>query len=223
MPADRRDECALCGVTDEKQLLICSRCRSVSYCSQACQMTDWPTHKKECKGLAASKGPSVKHRIYKPRSKLPTRASMFNETSGIGFASVFWSASTRPSFITFKKRPSFITFKKGDPGSALSSNPDDMERIEFNSVSELDPLNRFLVSCGPLPDFYAAKESLDDALASVGNHVHMLRVKASGFTALEWAAKKGNLETVEAMHRCPNQRPCKDWFSYWLGLLYRSS
>lgn len=30
-------------------LLVCSRCKVVSYCSSTCQKTDWPTHKPYCR------------------------------------------------------------------------------------------------------------------------------------------------------------------------------
>ncbi len=33
---------------DGGSLLQCSRCRSVKYCSAACQRQDWPTHKPSC-------------------------------------------------------------------------------------------------------------------------------------------------------------------------------
>eukprot|EP00753_Platysulcus_tardus_P006720 PLAT14492.1.p1 GENE.PLAT14492.1~~PLAT14492.1.p1 ORF type:complete len:353 (+),score=130.45 PLAT14492.1:78-1136(+) len=44
--------CFVCGVQLE-ELLRCSRCKSVVYCSPAHQLEDWPHHKKLCKSLAA--------------------------------------------------------------------------------------------------------------------------------------------------------------------------
>merc|ERR1712129_438860 len=35
-------------VQDMLKLSQCSRCKSVKYCSAACQRTDWQTHKKHC-------------------------------------------------------------------------------------------------------------------------------------------------------------------------------
>lgn len=43
--------CAKCGKSGEKQgtkLLSCSRCKSVTYCSKACQTADWKRHKPTC-------------------------------------------------------------------------------------------------------------------------------------------------------------------------------
>ncbi|KIJ65882.1 hypothetical protein HYDPIDRAFT_87876 [Hydnomerulius pinastri MD-312] len=40
---------AKCRVCDEEDgLLVCSRCKSVAYCSKECQTRDWKSHKKEC-------------------------------------------------------------------------------------------------------------------------------------------------------------------------------
>ncbi|KAF8655051.1 hypothetical protein AX16_003252 [Volvariella volvacea WC 439] len=41
--------CAWCGKgPGEAQLLLCSRCHSVKYCSQSCQKSDWKLHKPHC-------------------------------------------------------------------------------------------------------------------------------------------------------------------------------
>jgi hypothetical protein len=34
---------------ETKDLLLCGRCRDVSYCSRACQEATWPTHKTTCR------------------------------------------------------------------------------------------------------------------------------------------------------------------------------
>ncbi len=46
--------CACCGhlLMDSK---LCSGCRAVTYCAQACQAKHWPQHKAECKRLQAAK------------------------------------------------------------------------------------------------------------------------------------------------------------------------
>jgi ankyrin repeat protein len=51
--------CAACGNTSGTSgaaLKKCARCRSVKYCSVACQHTHWPVHKGHC---AAAAGPSA--------------------------------------------------------------------------------------------------------------------------------------------------------------------
>ncbi|KAL7619536.1 hypothetical protein AAE478_010076 [Parahypoxylon ruwenzoriense] len=45
------DKCRSCNATESKnggQLMKCSRCREVSYCSQECQRKDWKKHRMEC-------------------------------------------------------------------------------------------------------------------------------------------------------------------------------
>jgi len=42
-------QCLLCGSNGQPKLMTCSRCKSVWYCSVACQKKDWKTHKPDCK------------------------------------------------------------------------------------------------------------------------------------------------------------------------------
>ncbi|TFK74173.1 hypothetical protein BDN72DRAFT_103167 [Pluteus cervinus] len=45
----KQAECAACRKTaGETKLLVCSRCKKVSYCSQDCQKGDWKRHKAQC-------------------------------------------------------------------------------------------------------------------------------------------------------------------------------
>ena len=37
---------------ETKNLMACSRCKVVAYCSKECQLNDWPKHKKMCRKLA---------------------------------------------------------------------------------------------------------------------------------------------------------------------------
>lgn len=45
MAPDASTSCILCNKTDAH---FCMRCKSISYCSKACQKNDWPTHKLLC-------------------------------------------------------------------------------------------------------------------------------------------------------------------------------
>ncbi len=63
----RQEQCAQCGAVGGAKkrgqpapgggeaavilLKACSACRSVYYCSEACQRAAWPAHKAECKAL----------------------------------------------------------------------------------------------------------------------------------------------------------------------------
>lgn len=42
---------ATCQRCEEPGTKLCSQCRGVRYCSQACQRADWPLHKGACKSL----------------------------------------------------------------------------------------------------------------------------------------------------------------------------
>jgi hypothetical protein len=52
-PEKLRKGCAVCGKHDAdcdgKKLKACPRCKSIYYCSKACQEQHWPTHKRVCK------------------------------------------------------------------------------------------------------------------------------------------------------------------------------
>lgn len=54
-------ECAACGATSKKDgqpLAVCSVCKSVGYCSTACQKADWKAvHRRECQALVKGAGP----------------------------------------------------------------------------------------------------------------------------------------------------------------------
>jgi hypothetical protein len=46
-PVATNDSCIACNGPREKKL-HCSRCKTAPYCSRACQMQHWPTHKLDC-------------------------------------------------------------------------------------------------------------------------------------------------------------------------------
>jgi hypothetical protein len=195
LPNGDGDACTLCGKTGD--LRQCNKCKSISYCSRDCQKRDWKKHKKNCGHLASMKeGPEIKANLYKPRTTLPTKRSLFSEVSGIGRLEVMlWSGGQGKNVINFGAAPSLVAPQSG-------GLPESM--IEFDDLSELDPLLRFLVTCGPLPDIEMAKGCVDDALRMVDGNVSMLRIKSAGFTALEWAAKKGTSPTVQWL--CTDER-----------------
>ncbi|KAK8821137.1 hypothetical protein WA538_005766 [Blastocystis sp. DL] len=52
---DEQDTCAFCHKSKSANsipLYLCSRCRTVSYCSRDCQVKDWKNHKTFCVGLS---------------------------------------------------------------------------------------------------------------------------------------------------------------------------
>jgi hypothetical protein len=46
-----------CGAVEScpKAFKTCARCHSVVYCSRDCQLAAWPSHKRDCKRLAAER------------------------------------------------------------------------------------------------------------------------------------------------------------------------
>ena len=87
-------------------------------------------------------------------------------------------------------RVSVISLAAGKLGHPL-------ETIFFKSLSNLKPILRFVITCGPLPDLDTAKASLQDGLNIACSNLENLRAPKVGFTAIEWAAKRGNRETVQ--------------------------
>ena len=69
------------------------------------------------------------------------------------------------------------------------------EPITFASVTELPLELQFLVSCGTIPNLALVRELLPVIVRT--RDILELRVPSAGFTALEWAAKRGNFEIAE--------------------------
>ncbi len=60
--------CSRCGISS-LDLLRCSKCKSVYYCSVACQKLDWKrVHKKSCKQLIVIDQSSLPFKFLNPRS-----------------------------------------------------------------------------------------------------------------------------------------------------------
>ena len=65
------NSCNYCQ-TDKIKLSICSRCKTRYYCSQECQKSDWPEHKKICKRLdviIANTNQEVDIKLFIPKKK----------------------------------------------------------------------------------------------------------------------------------------------------------
>ena len=98
------------------------------------------------------------------------------------------------------------------------NDPDGAKRISmFSQREDLPQTLQFLLSCGPLQDMELAKRTLASLVSmpsqasspSAGPAGPMqaeadLRVPSLGLTALEWAAKKGNIDVVEWL--CTDER-----------------
>jgi hypothetical protein len=63
--------CQVCekGMAEGLTLSFCSSCRSVSYCSRACQKADWKTHKVICKNLNVGDAKQISHSEHHARAE----------------------------------------------------------------------------------------------------------------------------------------------------------
>lgn len=212
---DPLDACANCGKRSKKKLQTCARCDGVAYCDSKCQKAHWKEHRGNCSRVYVQlskkldnielTGGKVEYSHYKPNSGLASQPTRYSEVSGTGMMNIFW----KPGGMSSIKFPYFdqSSAHMNEISSMLSpaggsGNP--LENIYFQSLSGLQPILRFVITCGPLSDLDTAKASLKDALNSACGNLENLRAPKAGFTALEWAAKKGNRETVQWL--CTDER-----------------
>lgn len=129
-------------------------------------------------------------------TSLPTQLSMFSEVSGTGMASILWNPDGESNIS--------VCMSVGMNTMMMENIRQQAVTTKFHDLSELDPVMRFLLCCGPLPDLKIAKDSVSDALAAVNGDIQRIRFPVVGFTPLEWAAKKGNMETIKWL--CTDER-----------------
>jgi len=143
---------------------------------------------------------------YIPGS-LPQSSGVFLEVTGKGAISIFYNPSAM-SFIAYSRltRSTSASLMEIE-AMGKHSNPRQIVRessLAFKTLEDLPPVMRFLLTCGPLPELNVAKSCLQEALDEVGGDLNKLRVPNIGFTALEWASKKGNLAAVKWL--CSDER-----------------
>ena len=139
-------------------------------------------------------GANIKH-VCGPCPSLPTEPAMFSEASGTGTCGVMWNPGST-SMIHWSPYPSDLS----NIGDALGH----AQSFKFTDFSELPAPLRMLVCCGPLPHIDVVKAAISEALRCCGGQVYNLRVPVVGFSALEWAAKKGNIDIVKWL--CDDER-----------------
>ena len=159
-------QCNICG--KQANLSTCANYNSVSYCGRECQKKGWKSHKKECASLAGEyrNRPCVRAKLCKPGQKLPTKPCVISEVPGIGSVTVGWMAGQAPNTLILKED--------------VFNLSNQARKIEFNHFDDLDPVNRFVITCGPLNDLNTAKSSLSDALSMVRGDLSKLRAPAAG-------------------------------------------
>ncbi|KAL4071640.1 hypothetical protein V8B97DRAFT_415480 [Scleroderma yunnanense] len=88
-----KSQCSKCGKEFSIQnLMRCARCKSALYCSNACQKSDWHSHKSTCKPPAPKKGPSQSQQPTEPvigiriacNADRDEGAQIFTPTSQVG-------------------------------------------------------------------------------------------------------------------------------------------
>jgi hypothetical protein len=203
--------CDYCG-KHKKHIFDCTRCKGAGYCDSACQKKAWPTHRRVCKDLEKAKKDEPKNtmskaKMYNPKkiAKNQSGINVLGETSAFGFIRIIYAPLMGINAIAFTALRKDTIFKS-ELGAIKPFGVSDLPRIvleadeskAFNSdMSNLDPIMRLCVSCGPIPNLELAQHTLDDALIHANGSVPNLKMKWVGFTALEWAAKKGNMEIVQ--------------------------
>jgi len=97
----------------------------------------------------------------------------------------------------------------GPPGKSRAAfTTNDMtkvQEVEFSALDECELPIRFLLACGPLNDISAAREAFE--LLCRANVGYKVRAPGVGFTALEWAARKGNYDIAEWLATDARSRP----------------
>ena len=212
--------CDYCG-KERNKMFDCASCKGAGYCNVKCQKAAWPTHKKSCKDLRKTmhdrsndQNPLIKQKIYNPKnSKIyDSKVRLFSEACGVGFLRILWcpsmqSTGVSKNAVTFKSMKNDTIFKtevNSMQGGILGTKDlpkllKDAEDAKCfnNNLSNIDPIMRLCLSCGPIQDLKLAKETLDDAVLHAQGSVANLKMKWVGFTPLEWAAKKGHLDIVK--------------------------
>jgi hypothetical protein len=146
--------------------------------------------------MSVQSGVQMKSVMYPSGSTtLPTFAGVFSEVSGSGSVKILWCPGSSNSIFISNVTDSSMTIAEKEH-SAHADNSS-QRAIHFRDFSELPPSLRFLVCCGPLPQLDLVQQCVNDAITSCNGTFHQLRFPEVGFTALEWAAKKGNLDIVK--------------------------
>ncbi|GFH52541.1 hypothetical protein CTEN210_09017 [Chaetoceros tenuissimus] len=231
------DLCAYCGKVEEEggeKLLACEGCKNVLYCSRTCQKSAHPEHKLVCKKFKADYKAYKKDR--KARMGSMKDFSNIEEQSQygvIGFNCNVFNNGKAFYYVTFggelrgneqpghyfaspqaeqgvKNVLGIASFKLLTQNMRMFTTQDQGDPLRseyFSDVSELNPRDQFLFSCGVLNDIDTAKNILpyvlhdisisdlkpDGSVLDIGD----ITVRGYRLNALEWASRKGNYAIAE--------------------------
>ena len=154
--------------------------------------------------MSLNSGVEFKAAMYPSGStELPTTAGIFSEVSGTGSVQICWCPGSIHSIHLNNVTDPSTTIAEREYASHHSDRSK-QRAIPFTDFSHLTPPMRFLVCCGPLPQLNLVQQCVNDAIISCNGTFNELRFPAVGFTALEWAAKKGNMDIVNWL--CTDER-----------------
>jgi len=140
------------------------------YCSATCQRDAWKEHKKVCESLG-----EVRKEAKKKETDQVKKVNMFNDATGTGSAMLLYQPSAE----------SILVFNRGLVNKVAE--------FKFVSVDDLPIEIQFLLSCGFIPNLERVKRLLPLVCPLE------LRVPGAGFTALDWAARKGLFDIAQLL------------------------
>eukprot|EP00980_Cylindrotheca_fusiformis_P026631 scaffold16700_cov119-Cylindrotheca_fusiformis.AAC.1 len=200
-----------------------------AYCNAQCQKKHWKTHRPNCSRVSVQ----VQKQLDEMNATLDDGASCpvaeresessslpapgnIGDNSGLGSIAVVWN----PGFTScVHKRPmSIAETLRGPQRRPMNSVGDGI--VEFNDLTDLPPTLRFLLCCSLLPQLDVAKACVSEAIQLCNGDIGKVRAPNLEFTALEWAAKRGNTEIVKWLCTDERTKPLVDigcpigWASY---------
>lgn len=145
--------------------------------------------------MSLNSGVQIKSALYLSGSDtLPTAACIFAEASGTGSIQILWSPGSISSIFLNSVTDPSMKIAEREYVAAHSDRSLQQPSIHFRDFSDLSPSLRFPLCCGPLPQLNLLQKCVNGAIFN--GTFQEFRFLEVGFTALEWAAKKGNMDIV---------------------------
>ena len=208
--------CDYCG-KQQTTMFDCQRCQGAGWCGPVCQQKAWPTHKKVCNELqkakqnnkpASTTAPNQTPRSYNPKKSATIHAGVntFIEACGFGYLNMLYHSSgmTIIAFTAIQKDSIFKTealashrFGTQDAAQIYQNLLHADHSLSFDAaMSNVEPILKLCLACGPVANLEIARTCVDAALAQAQGSLQNLKMNWMGFTPLEWAAKKGHKDIV---------------------------
>jgi ubiquinone/menaquinone biosynthesis C-methylase UbiE len=141
--------CQVCGIIPPTKLKQCSKCRSVYYCGQTCQIKDWPMHKRVCTVLAetpmittsvinTTTSTDPKHQTYEPDDTSEYKKQSYWDSRFLKEEEFDWLgkySDIKDYVAEYMKDKSMRIMVLGCGNSTLS---DDLHKDGFTNVLSMD-------------------------------------------------------------------------------------